>query len=243
MAGDDHSRATAEDENAAALPPLRLGHSERHAPTFRPLDGQDELYDLAAWAFHYAQKLPLSLRAPFMAGLWRTWPRAKGRRSGVRGDDRGSGTRSKAQQAHAAVYVQNLSAEVTAESIGLSVERTMRLARSYVPEAEAERRHAAGKADHYGLPCVELAHPDRDAPEDVPDGAMLDAGWWGQMMLSDDPGRYRRRLHTMLDLYRQAYRRSTRASSEMSPPLSREQATKLWDRLDAEKQRKRDAAD
>src|ERR1700691_1509739 len=97
---DDHSRATAEDENAAALPPLRLGHSELHAPTFRTLDGDDGLYDLAAWAFHYAQKLPLSMRAPFMAGLWRAWPRARGPRRGVRGDDRGSGIPYQAQQAH-----------------------------------------------------------------------------------------------------------------------------------------------
>lgn len=240
---DDHSRATAEDENAAALPPLRLGHSELHAPTFRTLDGDDGLYDLAAWAFHYAQKLPLSVRAPFMAGLWRAWPRARGRRSGVRGDDRGSGTRSKAQQAHAAIYVQNLSAEVAAESIGLSVERTMRLARSYVPEAEAEGRHAAGEVDHYGLPHVRLAYPDRDAPEDVPNGAMLDAGWWGQMMLSDDPGRYRRRLHAMLGLQREAYRGKKGSTHAAPTPMNREQATKLWDRLDAVDRRERDAPD
>lgn len=240
---DDHSRTTAEDENVAALPSLRLGHSELHAPTFRTLDGDDGLYDLAAWAFHYAQKLPLSVRAPFMAGLSRAWPRARGRRSGVRGDDRGSGTRSKAQQAHAAIYVQNLSAEVAAESIGLSVERTIRHAREYVPEAEAEQRHAAGEADHYGLPQVELADPDRDAPEDVPDGAMLDAGWWGQMMLSDDPGRYRRRLHAMLDLYREVYKREKGSTHAAPPPLNREQATILWDRLDAVDRHKRDAPD
>ncbi len=112
-----------------------------------------------------------------------------------------------------------------------------------MPEAEAEQRHAAGEADHYGLPQVELADPDRDAPEDVPDGAMLDAGWWGQMMLSDDPGRYRRRLHAMLDLYREVYKREKGSTHAAPPPLNREQATILWDRLDAVDRHKRDAPD
>jgi hypothetical protein len=237
-------RAADEDENSAALPSLRLSHEEQHAPTFRVISSQDPLYDLAAWSFHFAGKLPLGLRAPLLAALWRAWPRAKGRRSGVRGDGQNAGTRWKAQRAHSAIYVQKIPTDVAADLVGLCVERTERLARGYIREADAEQLHAtADQCDDYGLPRVVLAYPDRDSPDDVPNGALLDAGWFGQMMLSDDPGRYRHRLHTMLRLYREAYRRAKGSSAEGYPRMPREKAIRLWDRIAAADRRQKDTAD
>ena len=211
--------------------PLRLVHAEQHAPTYRTITEDDHLYDMAAWAFHHADELPLRARAAFMAALAQVWPRNYGRRRGVRGKGRDNpGTRRKAQWAHywmhvlkpdlAAVCVLAHSigwsdAEIThmlsqwrteasagvpreyaagfaAERLGLSVDRVEKLAREHAPDAEREQHHAEAEGcDDYGLPRVERACPDRDSPDDVPDSSLLRPGWHGQMMLSDDAGRYR----------------------------------------------------
>lgn len=56
------------------------------------------------------------------------------------------------------------------------------------------------------------------------------------MMLSHDPRRYRRRLHAMLNRYTKLYRREHGPDSAL-PRTSREDATKLWDTLDAHDRR------
>lgn len=175
-------------------PELLLRHQEMHAPTFGAIDGEHPLYDLAAWAYHHAEESPPNLRASLMAGLWQAWPRAEGRRRGVRADGQHSGKRLRAQWAHYWLHVVGRpgdSVEGVAQSLGWSEEHTKRTAREFIPEAEREQRHE----EDYGIPRVVLAYPDRDASEDVPDGALLAPSWHGQMMLSDDPDRYRRKRH------------------------------------------------
>jgi hypothetical protein len=229
MNTDDHSPSR-DDENSRQFPSLRLVHSELHAPTYRAIDSDHRLYDLAAWVFCFQDHLRLSIRAPLMAALARAWPHPRGRRRGVRAGNTRSGTRLRTQWAHYLLEKLNLTAEQAAPFVGLSPARTKREVHAFRGEADAEQAHAAAnEPDEYGIPRVEIANPYANRPEDVPNTALLDPGWWGQMMLADNPHAYRARLHHLLKLHKDTHEHET--GSAKPPPLERRHATFLWDKL------------
>jgi hypothetical protein len=61
-------------EKSRQLPLLFLSSANPRAPTFKLLEARDQLYPLAAWAFHHADALDPSVRRGLFRALARVWP-------------------------------------------------------------------------------------------------------------------------------------------------------------------------
>ena len=61
-------------EKSRQLPLLLLSSANPRTPTFKSLKAGDELYPLAAWAFHHADALDPSVRRGLFRALARVWP-------------------------------------------------------------------------------------------------------------------------------------------------------------------------